>query len=196
VCVCVWEGCAQSQPLTTALTIMSQTSPPNHPNPELHQRLLDASQKGTLTAELIKNILGSAEVYEEDGATAYVNWNTTLVIEGPYRANVWFAGVSRPQDGEQANDVDILRDTESTPGKLFITDTLLKNKDRVYNFKIVQTTNTLSQWHVLVDIYSPDLGIVAWYEGPLTHKACSQELVDRDLEFSGEGLWGILIVQK
>src|ERR1700723_3648406 len=33
---------------------MSQALPPNHPHPDLHKQLLDASQKKILTADLIK----------------------------------------------------------------------------------------------------------------------------------------------
>jgi hypothetical protein len=72
---------------------MSEAAPPNHPNPELHRRLFEAAKSDTLTPEFIKETLG-LNVLPNVGrnAAAYVNWSTTVVLEGPAPAQVWFAG--------------------------------------------------------------------------------------------------------
>jgi hypothetical protein len=71
----------------------SEQIPDNHPNPGLSDLLMKAAQEDRLTPELIKKTLGlSVMPNVEREATAYVNWSTTAVIEGPKPAQVWFAG--------------------------------------------------------------------------------------------------------
>jgi len=170
---------------------MSQTQA-NHPFPKLHQNLVNAAKNKTLTADLFKNITGCQEVLTVESATAYVNWDTTLVIEGPYKANIWFSGASRPQDGSTLNDTDIVRDTQSN-GVLFYSNELLKNKDLVYSFFIVQFADFSL---VVADIASKETGIVAVYFGPITQNICSGSAVEQNFAFDGAGLWGILNVNK
>ena len=71
--------------------------PPNHPNPELHNVLFEAAKNKTLDGNFIRERLRLPRVpLESRFAAAYINWSTSLTLLDRKAAQVWFAGVSRP----------------------------------------------------------------------------------------------------
>ena len=69
----------------------------NHPNPDLHKKLLDAAKAKKLDAQFIQHCCSAQFPPKVEGnVSAYINWNTTLSLLGHAPAKIWFAGVSKP----------------------------------------------------------------------------------------------------
>ena len=66
----------------------------NHPDIDVHNRLVEALRAGKLDDEFVRANLGPDWV-GNDGAAAYVNWDCTLALLLPRPAMEWFAGVSK-----------------------------------------------------------------------------------------------------
>lgn len=63
-----------------------------HPNPQLHDQILQAIENDTLES-VLKNYSGGSWVARGD-SEAQVNWDTTVALLGPSKATEWFAGPS------------------------------------------------------------------------------------------------------
>ncbi|KAH9968290.1 hypothetical protein BJV74DRAFT_889931 [Russula compacta] len=153
--------------------------PPNHPNPELHKVLYDAAKNRRLNPEFIKKVLRlQKDITVCDTATAYINWSTTLTLLDRKSAQVWFAGVSRPEDGQLwfNTSPDFIRDTHSNGIYYWWYDEneIVENTQAVYWFWI-------EKWNdiVFIDVFLENQ-IVAVFVG---------DEIPNELEFWGNGLW-------
>ncbi|KIM81151.1 hypothetical protein PILCRDRAFT_821593 [Piloderma croceum F 1598] len=155
----------------------SEQIPDNHPNPDLSNLLMKAAQEDRLTPELIQQTLGLSIIPNvERDATAYVNWSTTAVVEGPAPAQVWFAGAG--YDRGISYSPDKIRDTRNIGNCYWWSNNpaIRTHPDVECCFWVKQLNGKL-----FIDIYMPNVGTVGIFAGK-----------NYDGSFYGKGLWGFV----
>ncbi|KIJ31010.1 hypothetical protein M422DRAFT_53548 [Sphaerobolus stellatus SS14] len=159
-----------------------------HPNPALHDSLVEASKSGNFTAEKLKGLLGlHVPPKQVSGAEAYINWATTVDLLIPRPALEWFAGVSRsPQPpGIWRQSPDKVRDTHSEGIWYTVKrEEIVKNLDEVFYFTVWMHNGLL-----FVDVFDKSGNWVALVGASFNARCVSISLsLDLLYQFDGKSI--------